>query len=141
MLFICVTGKSWTHPEKTDLPNNNAGIQANVLSSGKIVICYNPTTGPRDIMRIAVSEDGGKTWPHYKVSCSLVRVFKNFIKEVHCKNILNLKFHSAPYFKCHTRIHGQYENDLGHCGPLITCTMPLNIYNNYTHACWSPMVM
>ena len=60
-------GKSWTHPEKTDLPNNNAAIQANVLSSKNVVLCFNPTTGPRDIMRIAVSQDGGKTWPHYKV--------------------------------------------------------------------------
>ena len=65
--FNYFTGKSWTRPEKTDLPNNNAAIQANVLSSGKVVLCFNPTTKPRDIMRIAVSEDGGETWPHYKV--------------------------------------------------------------------------
>lgn len=63
-----LAGKLWTRPEKTVLPNNNAGIQAKVLSNGKIVICFNPTTGARDIMRIAVSEDGGETWPHYKVT-------------------------------------------------------------------------
>ena len=66
MLFY-IKGKSWSHPEKTDLPNNNAGIQANMLSNGKIVVCFNPTNGPRNIMRIAISEDDGKTWPHYKV--------------------------------------------------------------------------
>ena len=38
-----------------------------MLSSGKAVICYNPTNKLRDIMRISVSEDGGETWPHYKV--------------------------------------------------------------------------
>ena len=65
--ILSATGKSWTSPEKTDLPNNNAAIQAIVLSNGKVVICYNPTNGPRDIMRISLSEDGGKTWPHYKV--------------------------------------------------------------------------
>ena len=67
-------GKSWTSPEKTELPNNNAAIQAIVLSNGKAVICYNPTNGPRDIMRISVSEDGGETWPHYKVVIKFVLV-------------------------------------------------------------------
>ena len=65
-------GKSWTHPERTELPNDNAAIQATVLSNNNVVICFNPTNGPRDIMRIAVSEDGGKTWPHYKVSLNIV---------------------------------------------------------------------
>ena len=61
------SAKSWTSPKRTDLPNNNAAIQATVLSNGKAVICYNPTSKSRDIMRISVSEDGGETWPHYKV--------------------------------------------------------------------------
>ena len=66
-LISPAAGKSWTSPEKTVLPNNNAAIQATVLSNGKAVICYNPTNKPRDVMRISVSEDGGETWPHYKV--------------------------------------------------------------------------
>ena len=67
-LVLSAAGKLWTSPEKTDLPNNNAAIQAIVLSNGKVIICYNPTNKPRDIMRISLSEDGGETWPHYKVT-------------------------------------------------------------------------
>ncbi len=59
-------GETWSKPEKTSLPNNNAAIQLYMLSSGNIAIVFNPTTGPRNPMRIAISKDGGKTWPQYR---------------------------------------------------------------------------
>jgi predicted neuraminidase len=59
-------GKEWTKPEKTEFPNNNAGIQARTLMNQHIVLVYNPTTGPRHPIRISLSEDGGKTWPYYR---------------------------------------------------------------------------
>ena len=59
-------GKSWTVPKKTVLPNNNAAIQAHVLMSGKIAIVHNPTTHGRYVIRIALSSDGGKSWPEYR---------------------------------------------------------------------------
>ena len=59
-------GHTWTRPEKTVLPNNNAAIQASVLSSGNLAIVYNPTNGPRNPLRIAISKDGGKSWPYYR---------------------------------------------------------------------------
>ena len=60
-------GKSWSEPKKTVLLNNNAAIQAHMLASGRMAIVFNPTHSARVPIRIAVSEDGGKTWPHYRV--------------------------------------------------------------------------
>lgn len=57
-------GMSWEVPQKTELPNNNAAIQASVLQSGHIALVYNPTNKERYPLRISLSEDGGKTWPH-----------------------------------------------------------------------------
>lgn len=59
-------GYSWTEPERTVLPNNNAAIQALVLSGGNMAIVFNPTTKARDVIRIAISKDGGDTWPSYR---------------------------------------------------------------------------
>lgn len=56
---------SWTYPEKTDLPNNNAAIQAIMLSSGNIALVFNPITKGRNQIRIALSKDG-YSWPHYR---------------------------------------------------------------------------
>ncbi len=59
-------GQTWTKPGKTALPNNNAAIQATVLISGNVAIVFNPTTSARNPIRVALSKDGGRTWPHYK---------------------------------------------------------------------------
>jgi predicted neuraminidase len=59
-------GKEWSAPEKTQFPNNNAGIQAYTLANQHIVLVYNPTTHGRHPIRISLSEDGGKTWPYYR---------------------------------------------------------------------------
>ena len=60
-----------------------------MLSSGKAVICYNPTNKLRDIMRISVSEDGGETWPHYKVIItSPVAIYLSFKLPVRAIHIL-----------------------------------------------------
>ena len=39
-------GDTWTVPEPTVLPNNNSGISALKLKSGRIAIAYNPTCAP-----------------------------------------------------------------------------------------------
>ena len=57
-------GHTWTTPTTTQFSNNNAAIQATVLQSGHIALVYNPTTSDRYPLRIALSEDGGKTWPY-----------------------------------------------------------------------------
>ena len=59
-------GEEWSSPEKTEFPNNNAGIQARTLLNQHIVLVYNPTNHARHPIRISLSEDGGKTWPYYR---------------------------------------------------------------------------
>jgi predicted neuraminidase len=57
-------GATWTAPQPTSFPNNNAGIQARALLNQHIVIVYNPTHDDRHPLRISLSEDGGITWPY-----------------------------------------------------------------------------
>lgn len=66
-------GCAWTKPQPTQLPNNNSSIQAVRLRNGHLVIAFNNiqatmTKGkPRDEARwplsVALSIDGGQTWP------------------------------------------------------------------------------
>lgn len=68
-------GDTWTEPKPTVLPNNNSSISAVKLQSGRIAIAYNPTHAPnadpngcawpglRCPVAVALSEDGGETWP------------------------------------------------------------------------------
>lgn len=65
-------GCTWTPPAKTQLPNNNASIQAVKLANGHIVMAFNnvgsvvkngkPSAGPRKPLSVALSKDGGQTW-------------------------------------------------------------------------------
>jgi predicted neuraminidase len=65
-------GKTWSAPQRTQLPNNNASIQAATLSDGNVVIAFNnvgsvvrdgkPKTGPRKPLSVAMSKDGGESW-------------------------------------------------------------------------------
>lgn len=68
-------GSTWSPPRATSLPNNNSSISALKLHSGRIAIAYNPTHTPdpqpgvaawpglRCPVAVALSEDGGETWP------------------------------------------------------------------------------
>jgi predicted neuraminidase len=66
-------GCAWATPQATQLPNNNASIQAIRLKNGHLLMIFNNSqaelkpehadTGPRSILSIAISEDDGKTWP------------------------------------------------------------------------------
>lgn len=68
-------GETWSEPVPTPLPNNNSSISAVRLASGRIAIAYNPTCtknpvdgvaawpGLRCPVAVALSEDGGKTFP------------------------------------------------------------------------------
>eukprot|EP00054_Salpingoeca_dolichothecata_P005290 m.33998 g.33998 ORF g.33998 m.33998 type:complete len:367 (+) comp15360_c0_seq1:477-1577(+) len=59
-------GHTWTKPVATSLPNNNAGIESNILSSHEVVIVYNPTTSGRNPLAIALSKDYGLTWVEHR---------------------------------------------------------------------------
>jgi predicted neuraminidase len=66
-------GCAWTAPKKTQLPNNNSSIQAANLANGHLAMAFNnvgsvvtkgkPQAGPRKPLSVAISEDGGQTWP------------------------------------------------------------------------------
>lgn len=60
-------GSTWTKPQPTRLPNNNAGIQAYTLKSGVIIMAFNnhaDTHQPRSPLTVALSYDNGMTWPY-----------------------------------------------------------------------------
>ncbi len=66
-------GCHWRTPVATQLPNNNASIQAVRLKDGHLVMAFNnaqaattrgkPRAAARKILSVALSEDEGKTWP------------------------------------------------------------------------------
>lgn len=68
-------GDSWSEPVPTPLPNNNSSISAIKLESGRIALAYNHSSlkesertgnswpGLRCPVAVALSEDGGETWP------------------------------------------------------------------------------
>ena len=68
-------GDSWSAPTATPIPNNNSSISSLRLNSGRIAIACNPTCTPDPVpgkaawpglrcpVAVALSEDGGKTFP------------------------------------------------------------------------------
>lgn len=60
-----VDGRRWAVAEPTDLPNNNSGLDAVRLPSGRIVCAHNPSErnwGPRCPLVLSASDDGGRHW-------------------------------------------------------------------------------
>lgn len=58
-------GKTWAEVEKTELPNNNSGIEAVRLPDGRVLLCYNPIKGnwgARTPLDLAITSDNGATW-------------------------------------------------------------------------------
>lgn len=58
-------GLSWSRAERTDLPNNNSGIDCAKSDDGRIFLVYNPVEenwGDRSPLELAVSEDNGKAF-------------------------------------------------------------------------------
>ena len=68
-------GDTWSEPKPTPLPNNNSSISAIKTLSGRVAVAYNPTSTPvpvkgkaawpglRNPVAVALSEDGGLTFP------------------------------------------------------------------------------
>jgi predicted neuraminidase len=56
-------GRTWTPPAPTVLPNNNCGIYAAALKSGAVVAVFNNAHMGRTPLSIALSYDGGASWP------------------------------------------------------------------------------
>lgn len=95
-------GDTWSEPLPTVLPNNNSSISALKLKSGRIAIAYNPTCTPvptegvaawpglRCPVAVALSEDGGKTWP-------MIRLMEHGEGFIGDENTTNNKQYEYPY--------------------------------------------
>jgi predicted neuraminidase len=61
---------TWSAPVPAGLPNPNVGIEANILANGHVVMVFNDYNGAnaskygRTPLNIALSLDGGRSWPH-----------------------------------------------------------------------------
>lgn len=78
-------GRSWTRPERTVLPNNDSSVQLTRLGDGRLALVYNDASLEHDQFRwvtkngerrrkalrtplvLAVSDDGGASWPYRRV--------------------------------------------------------------------------
>ncbi|MFD0675594.1 MULTISPECIES: sialidase family protein [unclassified Paenibacillus] len=71
-------GCTWTEPERTVLPNNNASIRAIRLQSNRLAVIYNHSSANDDPhltvwpkvrypVTVALSEDEGLTWPYRRI--------------------------------------------------------------------------
>jgi dihydrodipicolinate synthase/N-acetylneuraminate lyase/predicted neuraminidase len=58
-------GRTWAPVYQTNLPNNNSALDLVRLSSGELVLVYNPVEGdwgPRTPLVVGVSRDNGDSW-------------------------------------------------------------------------------
>ncbi|MBT2229145.1 sialidase family protein [Nonomuraea sp. NEAU-A123] len=58
-------GRTWTPAEPTSLPNNNSGLTAVALPSGRVACVHNPAAeswGSRCPLVVSLSDDDGLTW-------------------------------------------------------------------------------
>lgn len=88
-------GKTWSDCKATVLPNNNAGIHAWQMRSGRIAIVYNPQTDSRDPLSISLSEDGGNSFKYVKRACHPINLYMH-----------SMHGHSSPAHACdrYTRV-------------------------------------
>lgn len=94
-------GDSWSVPEKTVLPNNNASVSAIKLATGEIALAYNLNSalnpefgkvawpGLRNPVAVSISEDFGATWP-------VGRVFEAAEGYIGVENKVNNSQHEYP---------------------------------------------
>ncbi|MCA9428892.1 MAG: exo-alpha-sialidase, partial [Candidatus Omnitrophica bacterium] len=59
-------GDTWTNGVETDFPNPNAATDLIKLKNGHVMLVYNDNMNDRTPLTVAVSTDGGETWPHKK---------------------------------------------------------------------------
>jgi predicted neuraminidase len=55
-------GLHWSAPEPVGLPNPGSGIAAIRLTGGRLLVAFNDSVSGRDILRLAISDDEGRTW-------------------------------------------------------------------------------
>jgi predicted neuraminidase len=55
-------GRTWTTPEKTDVPNPDSALATLELSDASMIIVFNNSTQYRNVLTLAHSVDTGRTW-------------------------------------------------------------------------------
>ncbi len=66
-------GLSWSAVYKTELPNNNSGIDLARLNDGTLVLAGNPESknwGPRNRLNLYISHDNGEAWASQELDSS-----------------------------------------------------------------------
>jgi len=63
-------GKTWSEGTDTEFPNPNAAIDLLKLKNGHLLFVYDDSPTERTPLTVAISTDGGKTWPHRRVIAS-----------------------------------------------------------------------
>jgi predicted neuraminidase len=58
-------GRTWTEGRNSAFPNPNSAIDFIKLASGRLLLVYNHSMTQRTPLRVAISSDGDKTWPHW----------------------------------------------------------------------------
>lgn len=56
-------GKTWTEGKNSAFPNPNAAVDLLKLKSGNLLLIYNDSMNKRTPLTLALSKDGGATWP------------------------------------------------------------------------------
>ncbi len=59
-------GRSWFKPKLTGLPNPDSGISLIMLESGALLLAYNNSKWVRTPLTVAISDNGGRSWPWKK---------------------------------------------------------------------------
>lgn len=59
-------GRTWSDGADSQFPNPNSAVELIKLQSGKLLLIYNDSFSDRTPLTVAVSSDGGKTWPFKK---------------------------------------------------------------------------
>lgn len=57
-------GRTWSPGVNTEIPNCNSAVDLIKLASGSLMLVYNDNMNDRTPLTVAVSKDGGGTWPH-----------------------------------------------------------------------------
>jgi len=57
-------GHTWSAATQTNFPNPNARISLYRAKNGHLFLAYNPSFLDRTVLRLAMSEDNGATWPY-----------------------------------------------------------------------------
>ncbi|NLH99620.1 MAG: exo-alpha-sialidase [Chthonomonadales bacterium] len=56
-------GRTWSEGKDSDLPNPNAAVDLLRLRNGHLALIYNDSMNERTPLTVAISTDGGTTWP------------------------------------------------------------------------------